>query len=263
MKTLLLSLLLAASPVLAATSQVQVYTARAEGSLTIGTDGRVLDVELTSDAALGAGVLDGYEKRIRTWRFEPVVEGGKPINARARMHLYLAAAREKGNPKATFGVRSVRFLDEPGTLLYARGSSLAPPGYPSNALRAGVGAEVMLLVKLDAQGRVQRVATEQLALLGVASRQPHQANLATQFRRAAEKAVAQWTLAGHPDGQVLRVPVRFSVDRQSGWIPTAVQPVDLPEWAVLERATEQATQLSDGGVATAGQFKLLTPLDEA
>ncbi len=263
MNRFLLSLLLAASPVPAATPAVQVYTARAEGSLTIGADGRVLDVELTSDANLGKGVLDSYEERIRAWRFEPIVEGGQPVNAKGRMHLYLVAAREKGNPTATFGVRSVRFLDPPGTLLYDQRSTLVAPGYPSNALRAGVGAEVMLLVKLDAQGRVQRVATEQLALLGVATRQSHQANLAAQFRRAAEKAVAQWTITGHPDGQVLRVPVRFSVDRRPGWIPTAMQPVDLPEWAVLERATEQVAQLSDGGVATAGQFKLLTPLDGA
>lgn len=263
MKTLVLSLLLAASPAFAASPDVQVYTARAEGSLTIGADGRVLDVELTSDDYLGKGVLDGYEERIRAWRFEPVVEGGQPVNAKGRMHLYLVAAREKGNPTATFGVRSVRFLDPPGTLLYAQGSTLAPPAYPSNALRAGAGAEVMLLVKLDAQGRVQRVAAEQLALLGVATRQSHQAYLAAQFRRAAEKAVAQWTISGHPDGQLLRVPVRFSIGRQEGWIPTAVQPVELPEWAVLERATEQAAQLSDGGVATAAQFRLLTPLDDA
>lgn len=263
MNRLVLSLLLAASPAFAASPDVQLYTARAEGSLTIGADGRVLDVELTSDANLGKGVLEGYEERVRSWRFEPIVEDGRPINVKGRMHLYLAAAREKGNPTATFGVRSVRFLDPPGTLLYDKRSTLVAPGYPSNALRDGVGAEVMLLVKLDAQGRVQRVAAEQLALLGVATRQSHQANLAAQFQRAAERAVAQWTIVGHPDGQLLRVPVRFSSDRQPGWIPTAVQPVDLPEWAVLERATEQAAQLSDGGVATAEQFKLLTPIDGA
>jgi hypothetical protein len=262
MKKLLLSLLLAASPVFASSPDVQIYTARAEGSLTIGADGRVLDVELTSEASLGTGVLEGYEQRVRSWRFEPIVEDGQPVNAKGLMRLSLVARREKGDDMATFAIRGVQFLDPPGKA--TEWPRLAQPSYPSNALKAGAGAEVMLLLKLDAQGRVQSAATEQLALLGVATRQAHQANLAAQFRRSAEKIAMEWTIGGQPDGQVVRVPVRYTTDRWArGWAPTAMQPVELPEWAVLELTAKQATELSAGGVATAGQFKLLTPLDGA
>ena len=262
MKKLLLSLLLAASPTFAASPDAQMYTARAGGSLTIGADGRVLDVELTSEGSLGTGVLEGYEQRIRTWRFEPIVEGGRPVNAKGLMQLSLVALREKGDDMATFAIRGVQFLDPPGAA--SEGPRLAQPSYPTNALKAGAGAEVMLLLKLDAQGRVQSVATEHLALLGVATRQSHQANLVAQFRRSAEKIALEWTISGHPDGQVVRVPVRYSTDRWArGWAPTAMQAVELPEWAVLELASAQATDLSAGGVATAGQFKLLTALDGA
>lgn len=264
MNRFFLSLLLAASPVLAATPDVQVYTARAEGSLTIGADGRVLDVELTSDGSLGSGVLAGYEERIRAWRFEPIVENGQPVNAKGLMQLSLVAAREKGNRTATFGIRSVRFMDPEGGSVYPKGSRWAAPGYPANALKAGVDADVMLLLKLDAQGQVVSAATEQLQLRGVPTGQPHQANLAAQFRRSAEKAAAQWTITGQPEGQLVRVPVKYNTGRwDTGWAPTAIQPVELPEWAVLELTAEQATELNANGVATAGQFKLLTPLDDA
>lgn len=262
MKKFLLSLLLAASPAFAASPDAQLYTARAEGSLTIGADGRVLDVELTSKASLGTGVLEGYEERVRSWRFEPVIEDGRPVKAKGLMQLSLVARREKGDDMATFAIRGVQFLDPPGAA--TEGPHLAPPSYPTNALKAGAGAEVMLLLKLDAQGRVQSAATEHLALLGVATRQAHQANLAAQFRRSAEKIAMDWTIPGQPEGQVVRVPVRYTTDRwAAGWAPTSMQVVELPEWAVLELASAQATDLSAGGVATAEQFKLLTPLDGA
>jgi hypothetical protein len=265
MNRFFLSLLLAASPALAATPDVQVFTARADGSLTIGVDGRVLDVELTSDGSLGSGVLAGYEERIRTWRFEPIVENGQPVNAKGLMQLSLVAAREKGNRTATFGIRSVRFMDpEPTSPYYPEGTRWTPPSYPMNALRAGVDADVMLVLKLDGQGRVLSAATEQLALRGVSMRQPHQANFAAQFRRSAEKAAGQWTITGQPEGQLVRVPLKYNTGRwDTGWAPTAIQPVELPEWAVLELTAEQATELNGNGVAVAEQFKLLTPLDGA
>lgn len=264
MKQLLLSVLLAASPVLAAAPEVQRYTARAEGSLTIGADGRVLDVDLSSSADLGEEVLAAYEERIRGWRFEPIVENGRPVNAKGLMQLSLVAEREKGSESAAFGIRHVWFMDPPGTTPASQGALLKPPSYPTNALKAGVGADVVLVLKLDAQGRVQSAATEKLDLLGVAPRQSQLSSLAAQFRRSAEKAAVNWTIPGQPEGGLVRVPVRYAADRwANGWAPTTAQVVELPEWAVLELAAAQARDLSAGGTATAAQFKLLTPLDDA
>ncbi len=267
MKQLLLSVfcvLLAASPVLAAAPEVQRYTARAEGSLTIGADGRVVDVDLSSNANLGKEVLAAYEERIRGWRFEPIVENGQPVNAKGLMQLSLVAEREKGSESAAFAIRHVWFMDPPGTAPAADAPRLAQPSYPTNALKAGVGADVVLVLKLDAQGRVQSAATEKLDLLGVAPRQSHLSGLVAQFRRSAEKAAVGWTIPGQPEGVLVRVPVRYVTDRwASGWAPTAMQVVELPEWAVLELAAAQARDLSAAGMATAQQFKLLTPLDGA
>lgn len=264
MKRLLLSLLLAAAPALAKPPVVQVYTARAEGNLIIGADGRVLDVELASDANLGTGVLEGYEQRVRGWRFEPIIEDGVAVNVKGRLQLSLVAAREKGNPTATFGIRGVQFLDPAPTSAPAEAPRLAQPGYPDNAFRAGAGARVTLLVKIDGQGRPAQVTTERLELLGVATGQSHQRNLATQFRRSAEQVAAKWTFSGHAEGELLRVPVWYTTEQWAkGWVPTTMQVVDLPEWAELELAKEQATDLIAGGAATAARFKLLTPLDGA
>ena len=264
MRMLLLALLLAFSPAMADSPEVQLFTARAEGSLTIGPDGRVVDVALASPGRLGEGVLEGYEERIRAWRFEPILEDGRPVTAKGQLQLSLVAAHGKGDRGASFGIRSVRFLDPPGTAVYAEGSRWVPPGYPAKALEVGVDAELVLVLKLDAQGRAAFAATEQLALRGVLVGQAKQPRLAEQFRRSAEKAVSQWVITGHPDGAVVRVPVSFSSGRwDKGWVPTAFTPIELPEWAALALTAEQATELGASGVATAPQFKLLTPLDGA
>jgi hypothetical protein len=263
MKAITIFLLLAASPALAAAPVVQLYTARAEGSLTIGADGRVLDVELSSDVNLGKEVLAGYEQRIRAWRFEPILENGRPVNAKGLMHLSLVAAREEGSDAATFAIRRVQFLDPPDAAADPGEARLKPPPYPMNAYRAGAGADLVLVIKLDAQGKVLSAATETLELLGVGAKQPHQKNLAAQFSRVAERTAGSWIIPGQEPDAVVRVPVRFSTERMAGWSPIAPQPLQLPEWAVLELATEQVTELSASGMAAAEQFKLLTPLDGA
>jgi hypothetical protein len=263
MKTMWLALLLSAAPALAEPPRLELYTARADGSLTVGADGRVLDVALSSSVDLGKDVLAGFEERIRAWRFEPIVENGQPVNAKGRMHLSLVALREVGADSATFGIRSVQFLDPPGTAPADAQPGLKAPLYPANGLRAGAGADLVVLVKVDAQGQVLSAATETLELLGVASRQAHQKQLAAQFRLEAERTALAWVLPGLEAGSMARVPVRFTTDRMAGWTSTVPQAVELPEWAALELASEQVKDFSASGLASAEQFRLLTPLDGA
>ncbi|GAB2488762.1 energy transducer TonB [Arenimonas alkanexedens] len=261
---LLLLLLLVTSMAMADDKDVQLYTTLVQGDLSIGAEGEVLDVELSSRGSLGKGVLEGFEQRIRAWRFEPILVDGQPVIAKGRMHLSLVATRKKGDSVTQFGIRHVRFLEPAGTASTTSASRLVPPSYPSHALRAGAGAQVLLLVKLDAEGRPSQVTTEQLELLGVATRQAHQGYLASQFRRSAERVAERWSFHGHQAGDVVRVPVTYMAPGMSdGWIPTVVQAVDLPEWAVLELSTQRAVELNADGSATAAQFKLMTALDGA
>lgn len=262
MKKLLLSLLLCSTTAVAAPGDVEVFTASAHGSLTIGADGSVQDVELDSHASLGEGILDGYEQRVRQWRFEPVLESGTPVVAKARVHLSLAATRTKGTPGARFTIRRARFLDASGESHAGWGTRPAHPVYPAIALREGVGAQVVVMVQLDAQGRPAKVAAEQLELLGVPAGRSNLGRLAGQFRSSAEQVAAKWTFQGQREGDVLRVPIRYRPGGMAGgWVLTVVQPVELPEWAAQERERQQAVELGYDGVATAARFKLLTPLD--
>jgi len=121
-----------------------------------------------------------------------------------------------------------------------------------------------LVLKLDVQGRVQSAATEKIDLLGAAPRQSNLNSMAVQFRRSAERAAAGWLIPGQSEAGLVRVPVRYTMgQRSSGWAQTTAQKVELPEWAVLELSKAQAKDLSTAGMATAEQFKLLTPLDGA
>jgi hypothetical protein len=265
---LLILLLAMAAPALAEPPRLDLYTARAEGSLTIGTDGRVLEVALTSEAELGDGVLAGFEQRIRAWRFEPIIEDGKPVNVKGTMYLGLVAAQEVGSATVTYGIRHVQFLDPPGASSDPRGMSrMVQPKYPTDAVRVGVGADVGLLVKVGEGGQVEAVTAERLALLGISSRQPRQERLARQFRESAEGVARKWVFAGHAPGEVVRVPIRYTSAKRGsapiGWIQTVPQHIELPEWAQIQRVAEEATDLSATGVALSTQIRLLTPLDGA
>ena len=264
MKSVWLTLLMATVPAFASVPLPQHYTAYAEGSLTIGADGRVLDVELTSPADLGEGVLAGYEERISSWRFEPIVEGGKPMNVKGLMQLSLVAIRGNRLQGNTFGITDVQFLDPPGSESAGKWSRLTPPPYPKDALAGGAGADVMLFLKLDPQGQVLAAAVERIALLGVTTDQGRLGNLEAQFRRSAERVAKQWNFGGLQGEAVVRVPVRYLPPHYAdGWLPTVFRPVAPPEWVLVEQAAGQTVGLNAGGVALSTQIKLLTPLDGA
>lgn len=261
----LLSLLLAlaaVAPAHAAEAPLEVYTTTADGSLTIGANGEVLAVELKSGGNLGTGVLEGFEQRIRAWRFEPITEDGRPVNAVGRMHLVLVAAKRRGESTATFGINRVQFLDPPGATPGPAGDAMRPdmppPRYPNEALRAGRGARLELLVRVDAEGRPTDVAVERLMMFGGASAD---ARLAGKFRSATEAAVRKWRIPGQAPGGVVSVPVTFRMSGE-GWVRTVAMQTEMPAWAVMERQSGDAVAVGEGGAKSAEAIRLLTPLDE-
>ncbi|MFY2763791.1 hypothetical protein [Arenimonas sp. MALMAid1274] len=265
MKKLLFTLLLAAAPALAAPSDLQLFTAYARGTLVIGPDGGVTEVDLTSEGDLGKGVLEGFEQRILAWRFEPITEQGRPVNARAHLSLALVAARKRGVETTTMGIREVNFLDPPSQEGVAAPAlaDRAMPVFPKLGIEYGVGADMGLVLKLDGQGRVEQVAVERLALLRVGARQPQLARIAQQFRSSAETAARRWTLPGYEPGAVVRMPLRYTPPQMNpGWVQASVQPVELPAWAVAGLAGERVVALDASGAAASRRVKLLTPLDE-
>jgi hypothetical protein len=261
----LLALALAASPLQAA--ELEYFTASASGKLTIGADGSVLDVEVTGDRKqkLGKAVEEGFEERIRTWRFEPVTEDGKPVNVIGHMRLSLVAAREKGASEASFGIRQVWFLDPPGTAEGAAGASarhhLPPPIYPRAPMSEGVGAEVMLALKLGASGEVVETGTQSLALTGnVPSGETLRGRHARTLARSAENVSKSWKFEGFEEGSVVLVPVRYSPNFDNAWVRTVAVPTDVPLWVLAREADKTAVKFDGSGQRLSTRIKLETPL---
>ena len=253
----------------AAADDLTRYQADVSGRITIGPEGQVLDVAFDGADWMGEAVREGYERKIRAWRFEPVLEDGRAITASARMQLRLAAVRNDTDKTASFVIEHASFPDP--APLAGEGAGRLPEGirrrphYPETAARNGVGAIVLLVARLDAEGKPEALAVEQLLLTG-----PNPGKSANLFARQFEKqtlaAARHWRLPPPEDTDVVRIPVRFlapgASSRRSGW--EAVYPVgrELPAWLhALYGEGKVVLDLSEDGRADAPGLKLLTPPD--
>jgi hypothetical protein len=253
---------LATSPA-PASAELEVYTASTTGELVIDTEGRVQELSLDRKT-LGEEVMKGFEDEIRSWRFEPIVRDGGPVRAKAHMALHMVVIRQPGVDGLRLGFESVQFNEPSQRKTDERMSrALSPPHYPRDAMERGIGARVMLLLRLDDAGRVTQVATESVHLLGEEI-QGSPARHARYFSRAAEQAAAGWQIPGIEGNRVV-VPVRFSANNDGGvrWIRTRGVDVEVPGWVAIERAEGEVIALGDGGGQSSEGWKLLTPLDGA
>ncbi|WP_146907393.1 hypothetical protein [Arenimonas daejeonensis] len=263
MKSIFAALLLLGAVVSApavAKEEREVFTAQTTGEMTIDEEGRV--AELSVDRRkLGDEVMQGFEERIRQWRFEPIVENGQPVRAKAYLSLALVVVRQPGEDGIRLGFEHVQFKDPPTQAAMQKASNrLVAPRYPTEEVARGVGAQVNLILRLDAEGRVAEVATESIDLFGddVGTQAGRHAE---NFSRASEKVAKAWRLPGYENG-VVTVPVRFRPPGTRGerWIRTRSVPVDVPAWVTLEKSSPDVVTLGVGGSESSGRWKLLTPL---
>ena len=248
------------APALAA-DEPEVYSASTTGEITVDVEGRVTALVL-DHKELGADVMRAFEDKVRGWQFEPVLRDGAPVPAKARMTLELLLVRQVGVENLGIAFEDVQFFD-PVERKVAEGvsASLAPPRYPEESLRSGIGARVSLVLKLDADGRVIDVAAQEVNLLGEES--GHQRDRhAREFTRAAVRAASEWRIPGVEGGLVV-VPAMFVPQYMDGkrWVRTHGVVVDVPAWVVAERASRKALALGSGGAKPSDQWKLVTPLE--
>lgn len=267
MPKILLALILSLSvgPALA-NGDPQVFAASTSGQLKIDGEGRV--VALTLDRkSLGDDVMDAVEARVRSWRFEPVVEAGQPVQVDARLRLDMLALRERETEGLTLAIRHVQFFDAPSDASAATGTPargqprLQRPVYPMAAARAWIGGTVWLAVKVGDEGQVAEVATEAAELrTDRADGSAGHRGLALEFARAAERAARNWKLPGYA-GQVVTVPVAFRVgtDRGERWIRVHDVPFDVPAWVVAERGA--IVRLGENGEKDSARFQLLSAVN--
>lgn len=203
-----LALLLATG--IARASQDPVLELTGTGMLEVGPDGSVLDYALQSD--LDPDVAALVDRTVRSWRFEPVLVDGRPVVAVTRMQLRLEAI-PRGDAYA-LRVADV-WLGAPDP------TNIPPPAYPAAALEEDIGAQVTLLLQVDAAGRVRDVHVEQVSLSDTAGKRTER--IRESFASASRKAALGWTydmgelIDGEPVAAQFRVPVTFAPNRTNGW----------------------------------------------
>lgn len=264
MRALLVAcLLLVATPAVSAAAQ-QHFFARVSGELTIDPDGSVADVRFDQADWMAPLVRAGYEQQVRAWRFEPIVEDGKPVRALGRMHLKLAAVRDDVADRAAFSIEAVRFLDPVPTDTLASSSDLRrAPVFPREAASAGIGAELRVALRLGPKGVPELMGVDEIDLLGAAPG-PTEGRMAARFERATLAAAKHWRFPDYAPGEVLHVPVRYTPpgwrSDKGGWIPVYPVAREVPAWVLADAADGQPVELADNGEAVSQRLRLLTPL---
>jgi hypothetical protein len=171
MKRFLASIILVlcvTSAVQAASSPNPVIAAKlmVKGTITVGTDGHVAGYALEQPGKLPKVVVQMLDKTIPDWTFVPVKVDGHPARVRAKMHLMLIATPQ---PDKRYSIRidgssfnrSTGSSDE--NLRYT--GHRTPPHYPRSARMNGVSGTVYLVLRVNRQGRVDKLAAEHVDLM--------------------------------------------------------------------------------------------------
>ena len=206
-KLLVLALALSATAVFAATpANKPELEIGVTGDIEIDRDGSVLDYRVTSDTA--PALQRVIEKHVRAWAFEPVEVDGKPVIAKTAVRLRLRAVPTEDDYRLQ--VEDVSFGE-------ARAGNTPPPRYPVDAVRARIGAKVLLQVRLDPRGRVVAVHPFQTSLAGPKLSDAKARKWRERFERVSADAVASWQyepselVDGKSVEQTAMVPIVFEI----------------------------------------------------
>lgn len=247
-----------------------IFKTDAKATIDIGVDGGVEAVQLSGVPGEDAQRI--YSEQIRQWRFEPVLEDGQAVPARAfaEMDVYVI---EQDDGSLELSVGRPVFRSPPGTpdrIEFRLASGEAEPfevvrrhvpRYPTDQAHRGAEAEVVLLVEVGPSGQVVRA--------GVASAAFKNANWSghdramERFAVAAKRAVERWQFnPSSLESRRVFIPVDFAMQGTdtSAWqrirpVPAAreawVAQVLSPEDGPVERVMDVNDQSS--------RFVLLNP----
>ncbi|MGQ4582353.1 hypothetical protein [Lysobacter sp. F60174L2] len=232
-----------------------IYEITATGDIEIGPDGRVHHYEL--DKGQTPVIEQALARNIEQWRFEPILVDGRPVIGATRMRISINA-----EPTAT-GDYQLRVNDvwfgEPSRSAH----DLSPPRYPVEALRSNMGAKVVLVLKLDDQGKVIRVHPEQVSLDRGVRNERSAERWRDLFAEASVDVAKHWTfninetVGGKPVGVSVRIPVTYSLNDGYGrftventWRQYLPGPRHPAPWV-----TESAVAATDGMSLKDGQVQ--------
>jgi hypothetical protein len=214
----------------------------------IAKDGVVADYRL--DGVLDRRLAEALRKQVLSWRFEPVLKQGQAVEAKTHLLINLQPAPAPDSATGSGWQVTDVSLGQPALARRA----LLMPDYPLAALRAHLGARVVLVLRLDAKGKVKAVHAEQTSL-----NRPGDDRLAGQWREIFEdvsvRSAKGWkfrpveTVDGEPVGTTIRIPIVFVYygDRAHRYYPGPIVPAP---WLDAEdaQAASARDQLGNGEI---------------
>lgn len=139
-----------------------------KGEIGIDPQGNVYAVDVKT--VVHPQVAEMVRKSAMQWKFSPIIRNGKAVYAKTNMSLTLAA--KKVDAGYQLQVENARFLGP-----RRQAVSMEPPRYPLDAVRAGIGGNVLIAVRVDAEGKVIDAAMVQYSL---------------PYRNLGDKAAERW-----------------------------------------------------------------------
>lgn len=259
MKRLLFVLLYSAATAFAADAET--LRANGSGELIINTEGKVVSLDFAT--SFGDQIDAVLEQRIGAWRFEPIVENGKPVQARAHFQLSLQADFAQDR-MGELRITDIDFVNPPMKDVPPFAEGVVPPRYPPQMLRDRLGAEVILQIKIDESGKVLETSGQSGWLFARYPSNSEKKNqrAMTAFIGAADKAVREWrfTELARQGKRYGQLPITFFLNTGSPW--RRAQWVRMPK----EDWTAQIDAASFGAVNSSGvplrtDLRLLDALD--
>ncbi len=252
------------------------------GHVEIAPDGSVTGYQLDRPSRIPSAAKALVAKAVPAWKFAPVRVDGKAVPARSAMRIHLVA-RQMDKGGYTIGIDSAWFRskDAVNGTDTLRVRDRTSPRYPAAAVKERVQGTVYTVLRINRQGKVDKLAIRQVNLRTRGS--------SAQMRRwrqwlaeASEKAVKDWIFtppttgpeAGH-EYWVAVMPVIFRLktsaqskqayraDRYGKWQSCIPGPRQSIPWVkdAEKRLLANADALPGNGVFSGGQtLHLLTPL---
>jgi hypothetical protein len=232
------------------------YNLDAVGNIVINPDGTVHEYTLKSE--LPPAIAAPVDRNIRSWRFQPVTVDGRAVSART--HFFISLIVEPVGDHFQLRIADLNFGGPP----LQKGSKA--PQYPRDAAYAGVGAKVIVVLKLDSTGAVSAAHAYQVSL-NVKAPEKVAGRLRRQFELASTRAAMDWKfdltedIPGQAPGMVIQKVVQFVP-------PTTDRSPDFEAWRAYVPGPSVAVPWLEPGVvvadadvarASSSEARLLSP----
>ncbi len=263
----------------------QALTLRVDGELTIDPNG--VPTSYVVQTPLPQALAVSLQRQVHSWRFDPILIDGKPVTAKAWMHVTLGAtgaddAMNVSVENVTFPQKTGAVPDQTQPVNLSCERPGTPPVYPRDELFSGTEARVAVQIEVGLDGTVQRASIAQTSLLQAGDAVYSSRSKIAHFEKATLKAAKTWQcqvttqseglalLQSDPQAyaklMTVTLPVEFlvkniSVEDRRGWQQEFRTVKRATPW-LKQDANEQVVGVNDvasGEIAMAGtRFHLTT-----